>query len=75
MISVSCVFCIFNALGAYLLLLQKTIGFGTICISTLLYSLTTGSFLTILFCILGLIILWFILNLKSEGVKYWDTLK
>lgn len=73
---VSGFFGIINVIGAVMLLSWRKIGFTIIVLSALVggvFSFITVKSLPV--GLVGVVILWFILNLKKGGVPYWDAMK
>lgn len=72
---ISGLFSIVNVVGAFMLLAWKKMGFTIIALSAISGGLfaffTIGTLPT---GIVGLIILWLVLNIKKNGVSYWNGL-
>ena len=73
---ISGVFCIINVIGTFMLLSWKKNGFTVIAVSAImggLFSFVTVKSLPI--GIVGLVILWLILNIKKNGIPYWNVME
>lgn len=72
---ISGVFCIINVIGTFMLLSWKKKGFTVIALSAImggLFSFVTVKSLPI--GIVGLVILWLVLNIKKNGIPYWNAM-
>ena len=72
---VSGLFCIINVIGAFMLLSWKKMGFYLIALSAVaggIFSFVTVKSLPVGF--VGLALLWFILNIKRNGIPYWNVM-
>lgn len=72
---VSGLFCIINVTGAFMLLSWKKRGFYLIALSAVIggvFSFITVKSLPV--GLVGLAILWSILNIKRNGIPYWDVM-
>lgn len=73
---VSAALCLINVVGFILLLLWQRIGFIIIAVITVfgsIFAYTTAQ--TFPAGLIGLIILWFVLNIKEDGIPYWDAME
>jgi len=69
-------FCLLNVFGAIMLLFHRKIGFTTIALSAIIGGIFT--FVTIRSLpvgIVGIVVLWYVLKIKKNGIPYWDSLK
>ena len=73
---ISGVFGIINVVGTIMLLSWKRVGFYIIALSAAIGNITvmimTGTFPIGL---IGIVILWFILKIKSDGISYWEAMR
>lgn len=68
-------FGVINIIGVVLLLSWKKIGFTIFAVSTTIGSILSSLVMsTIPFGVVGIVVLWFILTIKKNGISYWEAM-
>lgn len=70
------ILCIIRVLGAYMLLSWNKLGFIIIVISSIIDGLLELAIIhTFPYNIFAIILLWYILKIKCNGISFWDAMK
>lgn len=68
-------FGVINIIGVVLLLSWKKIGFTILAVSITIGSILSSLVMsTIPFGVVGIVVLWFILTIKKNGISYWEAM-
>lgn len=71
---VSGLFSIINVIGAFMLLSRKKMGFYLIALSAVIGGVFVILAKSFPFSLVGLAFLWVILNIKRNGIPYWEEM-